>query len=168
MKNKMFYIDKNETIEDILKQIKEFFEYDSGIVCDEDGKVAYFKEDTFNQLLDYITNLQEENERYKRIFEGKERFSKIMPDDTDFIILSKADYDRQQEENERLKKDNLLLIDYQDMEQKYDDYKLRNEKAIEYIKHEWFKREQIGISHLSFSYDELQKILNILNGGDEE
>ena len=58
MKDEMFYIDKNETIEDILKQMKEWFEYDSGIVCDE--KVAYFKEDTFDKLLDYINNLKEE------------------------------------------------------------------------------------------------------------
>lgn len=41
------------------------------------------------------------------------------------------------------------------------------DKAIEYITHEWFKREQIGISHLSFSYDELQHILDILRGENE-
>ena len=47
-------------------------------------------------------------------------------------------------------------------------YKQRIDKAIEYISHEWFKREQIGITHLSFSYDELQHILDILRGKDNE
>lgn len=65
MKNKMFYIDKNETIEDILKQIKEWFEYDNEIVSAE--KVAYFKEDTFNKFLDYITNLQKENKNLEEV-----------------------------------------------------------------------------------------------------
>ena len=44
----------------------------------------------------------------------------------------------------------------------------RIDKAIEYISHEWFKREQIGISELSFSYTELQHILDILRGKDNE
>lgn len=44
----------------------------------------------------------------------------------------------------------------------------RIDEAIEYITHEWFKREQIGISPLSFSYDELQHILDILRGENDE
>ena len=72
-----------------------------------------------------------------------------------------------QEENKRLKKDNLLLIDYQDMEQKYDDYKSRNEKTIEYIrslcyiesKNEWFTYgDDLSPEH----------IVNILQGSDKD
>ena len=104
-------------------------------------------------LLNYITNLQKENEKYKKIFEAKERFSKIMPDDTDFIILSKADYDRQQEDIE------LTAIKL----------KSRNEKAIEYIEND------LQISVLPNNQiingkevvKRINKIVNILQGGDE-
>lgn len=65
----------------------------------------------------YITKLKQENERYKKIFEGKEKFSKIMPEGTDFIILSKTDYDRQQE----------------DIELNAIELKSRIDKTIEYI-----------------------------------
>ena len=65
----------------------------------------------------YITKLKQENERYKKIFEGKEKFSKIMPEGTDFIILSKTDYDRQQE----------------DIELNAIELKSRIDKSIEYI-----------------------------------
>lgn len=98
-------------------------------------------------LKDYITNLQEENERYKKIFEGKERFSKIMPDDTDFIILLKADYDRQQEDIE------LGLIDY----------KSRNEKAIKLLKEAGCYDEETK-TFCDDVWEELPKLLNILNG----
>lgn len=145
-----------DEIKEILDDLRKTAENTIFVVCSSQEELDKMPKYTANflsindrkarLLLNYITNLQEENERYKRIFEGKERFSKIMSDDIDFIIMSKADYDRQLDDIE------LELIDYRS----------RNEKAIEYIKHEWFKREQIGISHLSFSYDELQHILNIL------
>ena len=38
------------------------------------------------------------------------------------------------------------------------------DKTIEYIEHEWFKRQQLGITRLDFSYEELQDILSILRG----
>ena len=108
-------------------------------------------------LLDYITNLQEENEKYKKMFEAKERFSKIMPEDTDFIILSKADYDRQQENIE------LTTLEL----------KTRNEKAVDYINEN---------KHLSmfadcrepeedWNYDleiDPRDLLNILQGKSDE
>ena len=42
----------------------------------------------------------------------------------------------------------------------------RIDKAVEYINHEWFKREQIGIAPLQFSYEELQNVLDILRGDE--
>ena len=109
------------------------------------------------KILDYITNLEQENERYKKLFEGKERFSKIMPEGTDFIILSKADYDRQQEDIEL----NAIKL------------KSRIDKAIEYI-NEHIKYEcdgtYSGMSFYSYHlYDNFKKedLLNILTGGDD-
>ena len=92
----------NNDIREILEQLNGHLKenYDSF----KKGAVDITKYDLYcddlKTLLDYITNLEQENERYKKIFEGKERFSKIMPEDTEFIILSKADYDRQQEDIE--------------------------------------------------------------------
>lgn len=102
--------------------------------------------DNNKRLADYIINLQEENERYKKIFEGKERFSKIMPDDMDFIIMTKADYDRQVDDIE------LTAIGL----------KLRIDKAIEYItRHDWRKLETDN-TYISPSY-----LLNILQGSEK-
>lgn len=107
------------------------------------------------QLVNYITNLQKENEKYKKMFEAKERFSKIMPDDTDFIILSKADYDRQQEDIE------LTAIKL----------KSRNEKAVEYINNLRDESAERQGFYNCFPDDlyiaDIEELLNILEGGDE-
>ena len=55
---------------------------------------------TRDKIIDYITNLQEENERLKKQLNCKERLTKILPEDTEFIILSKSDYDRQEKDIE--------------------------------------------------------------------
>lgn len=87
-----------------------------------------------------ITNLQEENQRLKKKLDCKERFSKIMPEDTEFIILSKADYDRQQEDIE------LVAIELRN----------RIDKAIKVLKHHDHEFE--GTLHSA---------LNILQGDDK-
>ena len=115
-------------------------------------KEMNFSEMLFNRderLLDYITNLQEENERYKKIFEGKERFSKIMPDDMDFIILSKADYDRQQEDIE------LTAIKM----------KQRIDKALKFIKKQkpWWEEWHYDMCGVD---DDIKEIENILRGDE--
>lgn len=98
----------------------------------------------------YITKLKQENERYKKIFEGKEKFSKIMPEGTDFIILSKADYDRQQE----------------DIELNAIELKSRIDKAIEYInsKHNWYGDEEEDNEDYLFELEDFEELLNILQG----
>lgn len=48
--------------------------------------------------------------------------------------------------------------------EEYNIFKQRIEETIEYIEHEWFKRQQLGITRLDFSYEELQDILSILRG----
>ena len=80
-----------------------------------------------------------------------------------------------QKENERLKtktkEQSLLLIDYQDMEQKLEDYKSRIEKAVEYIeKHR--KVYKLGVNQETDEFDYIstspQVLLNILNGRSDE
>ena len=120
-------------------------------------------------VLDYITNLQQKLEEYKDTETYSKRF------------LYKANKDRLNanldlvKENERLKtktkEQSLLLIDYQDMEQKLEDYKTRIEKAVEYIEntplyettYDYNMEEELEIQNVS---DETasNKLLNILNG----
>ena len=58
------------------------------------------KDNNLNRFLDYLTNIEQENERLKKQLNCKEVYSNYMPEGIDFIILSKADYDRQQEDIE--------------------------------------------------------------------
>ena len=121
-------------------------------------------------LLDYITNLQEEIHKKEAMYDSLA-----------------VDYRLSQEENDILKRDieamkhnyNLLvrcIENGESMTQKfengltYQDYKSRNEKAIEYIHNhqpvfELSNKEQIQEWFEKEYYIEL---LNILNGGDEE
>lgn len=65
--SKIFEIGKDETILDVLKQIEEYFKEEDKIKCD--GKLAYFNEDMFNELMNYITNLEQEKNMFKGNFE---------------------------------------------------------------------------------------------------
>ena len=90
-------------------------------------------------LLDYITNLQEELERYQH-------YSKT----TGIEELKK--------ENEKLKKD-IKFYEYS-----FNKFKERFEKGTEYIK----STKYCGIKIDKISLEEyLNKLLNILNGDDE-
>lgn len=97
--------------------------------------------------------LQEENERYKKIFEGKEIFSKIMPDDIDFIVMSKTDYDRQVDDIE------LVALELRS----------RIDNAIEYIKSHQ-KVFALGVNKEVDEFDYIstnpKALLNILQGED--
>ena len=128
------------------------------------------------ELINYITNLQEENEelkaelqeeidsttwwhnRYKALeqvnkklkvkLNCKECFSSTMPENTEFVILTKENYDRQQKDIE------LELIDY----------KQRNEKAIEYIRSEYTITDDDVYLALYSSDGTLDKLESILKG----
>lgn len=82
-------------------------------------------------------------------------------DKTDINVLDEINILEYIDELEQTKEEYIKSLDKLDVLQD------RIDKAIEYITHEWFKREQIGISHLSFSYDELQHILDILRGNND-
>ena len=82
-------------------------------------------------LLNYITNLQKENEELLKKLED--------------VSLDEAN----------IRAD--ILLEQQD-------YKQRNEKAVEYIKENTDKLKTTRIPKIDFNYNEL---LNILKGGDE-
>ena len=95
-----------------------------------------------NMLVDY-NDLKDKNKRLKEKLNCKEYFSSTMPENTEFVILTKENYDRQQKDIE------LELIDY----------KSRNEKAIEYIKQ---------LEHSDWITFGRKILLDILNGDSNE
>lgn len=60
----------------------------------------------------------------------------------------------------------LLLDCITNLQEENENLHQRINKAVEYINHEWFKREKIGIAPLQFSYEELQNVLDILRGDE--
>lgn len=122
----------NDEIKEILEDIKEIY---------------YFK-----PLLDYITNLQQENERLK-----EKSINEILKNDFDMCVKD-------------LKKANKKI-------EKLEDYKSRIEKAVEYIEKEKSNymrscdisnatnREGLIISSAVRTCDDT---LNILNGRSDE
>ena len=103
-------------------------------------------------LLDYITNLQQENEELKK----NQRFHKngVFSLEYDKETLSDMVEDLQQE-NERL---NEILVWKQEHEK---ELHTRIEKAIEYIEDNTYYKSHKG-------YVDLNDLLNILQNGSEE
>ena len=137
----------NEQIKDIFNEIKNEACYTN------DELILTFSEG--NSLLNYITNLQKENQSLKNNYNDNEQaIHKIM------------------EENEKLKdiikKDNHLLGCNFSKKDKYkqerDIYKQINGKAIEYIEQHCDRPGKLLLPKIDFNYNDL---LNILQGGDE-
>ena len=135
----------NDEIKEILEIFKQVdLEPEAGgcYNCpkkDKDKTCIGCLNDAKDKLLDYITNLQKENERLKT----------------------------------KTKEQSLLLIDYQDMEQKLEDYKSRIEKAVEYINKKWeehtyYERNENHLGFCEFSEFEKTDLLDILNGRSVE
>ena len=131
----------------------------------------------FNKIKDYITNLQEyetiiemefKREYAKRYLEErrKEEPNLLYPDSDEIYKR----YYELKEENERLTQGVTLLTNKLiDMTKAKENYKSRNEKAIEYINHEIFKRTiLVGVGTKKYTRNILDNVLNILNGVDEE
>jgi len=74
-------------------------------------------ETDYIKIQNYITNLQKENEKLKEELNCKEYFSSTMPENTEFVILTKENYDKQQKD---LALENIIL-------------KSRNEKSSDFI-----------------------------------
>ena len=68
--------------------------------------------------------------------------------------------------NELPDNDKKLFYAIMDIADERDELKDRIIKAIEYINHEYFKREQIGINKKEFQQWQLEELLNILKGSE--
>lgn len=93
--------------------------------------------------------LKQENERLKEALNCKEYFSSTMPEDTEFVILTKNNYDRQQK----------------DIQFELIDYKSRFEKAIEYTEKQ---KKKMYKSRNKIALFVLMKLENILQGEDKQ
>jgi predicted nucleic acid-binding Zn-ribbon protein len=122
----------------MAEEIKEIFKTKLYFDLDE---TDYIK------IQNYITNLQKENEILKNqlyfIGEQNKSIDKLENGITNLQI-----------ENENLR------IEISARETVCDDYKSRNEKAVEYIKENWG-------SWCSNHYTNATNVVNILQGGDE-
>ena len=147
----------NEDIKEILNRLEriDHKEYSGGFEFADSGS---FDEDCRcfeerKKLANYITNLQKENESLKIKLDCKERLTKILPEDTEFIILTKSDYERQESEIE------LMAFDY----------KQRNEKAVKYLlnnKLYMFKYDDEELFEITTDKKAKDDLLNILKGVD--
>lgn len=113
----------------MTNKIKERIKYFKHYIVDN---LSLDAQDDFQKILDYITNLQEENERVSNLYQTYEEA-------------------------------NGLWI------KKYEDYKSRNEKAIEYIHNHQpvFELSSKGQIQKWFEKEYYVELLNILNGGDD-
>jgi len=120
-----------------------------------------------NQLKDYITNLQQENERLKLeierlndvlVHKPDEKITLKTQDGKEMFIIQSERIDMQEE----LNKANMQLMT------QLQDYKSRCEKAVEYIQNHQLVFELSSKKVISQWFDMFYKdILNILNGSDE-
>lgn len=122
----------NEEIKEILQEVNKIIDNTS---YNED--ITYFEVSHISKLLDYITNLQQENERLKEENKSYQEYP--------FIIIEK---------------NGVICSKNQEIE----DYKSRCEKANTYINEEIKKIQE---HQYSTGVRRLNKIQNILNGSDE-
>lgn len=147
-------------IKEILEYLKnDFYAYGETYIG-EKCKIVTKKENY--QLLDYVTNLQEENE------ELKEQNTKLYKKDTKIINELKEELEITHEKWNKDKQWSECRT------KEWLDYKQRIDKAIEYIKNNKYKKmggygdnEDEDIEICLFE-DDINNLLNILTGGDEE
>jgi len=130
--------------------IKEFIEFRT----DEDGTYFYYNDKDnieqwsykLDELKDYITNLQKENERLKK------DYGSLMQDNAYTLEL--------EQENK------VLLEKYSTIQILYNSSKLKNDKAIKYIK-EHIRIDDEYPAYMEMLVEEKNELLNILQGGDK-
>ena len=134
-----------DEIKEILKEVNKIIDNTA-----YNEEYSYFEVSHISKLLDYMTNLQEEIKRqegnYQIMQEDIVEFVKLLGLRDDFIISEEMPekIKELQEENERLKEENKHIFANVNDDQllrsnamnwaEAQDYKSRNEKAIEYIK----------------------------------
>ena len=141
-----------EEAKEILENIKETIENNN---IEDITTIGY---DTYPErwlkLLNYITNLQKENEKLKNELKSKpdNEITLETKDGQIMTIIQSERIDMQEKLNKSL--NNAI--------EKYQDYKQRNEKAIELIRKALVERDITGNGTL-----DLSDLLNILQGGNE-
>ena len=127
-----------------IKRLIRILEY----ISKEESASAELSQDGCKNLLNYITNLQKENEdllyEINGYLEEKERLKK------------KITFN----EKSRRKMQQSLM-------EQIETYKLRNEKAVEYIKEWWYEKNTRDINRIVSLGDKRIDLYNILQGGDE-
>lgn len=147
----------NNEIKEILDKAKEISKYGA------DGKqhIRFFNQFEAKLLLDYITNLEQENKEWDMIFD----------------TFSKRPYAHKylEEKRKELGNDKIIGLDSEMIYKDYYDYKSRCEKAIEYIKYndsdlytfvpDYDYEENLVDNYESSSFRE--DLLNILQNGSD-
>jgi hypothetical protein len=104
-------------------------------------------------LAEELEKERKKNKELEKQLKCKKEYTKYLPEDTEFIILTKPDYDRQQEE----------------LQDKVFELQERIDKAVLYIIHENFKRTiLIGVGTKKYTRNILDNVLNILKGDNNE
>lgn len=137
----------NDGIKKILDNFKDYeLRYKQ---CNENQFIIFYRD--IHLLLDYITNLQQENERLKQDYINVKNY----------IVLRKVDSEVQD-------KATLYNIELENINKKrYEDYKSRIEKAVEYMKKHIEKCNIDGYEGKFDNFDiftKPQELLNILLG----
>jgi cell shape-determining protein MreC len=142
------------------KNIKNYTEYQQKTTFSKN----YQRYKNHKLLLDYITNLQEENHRLKELCDKYEEEHITTFNEWKETITDKYQTLKDlQQENERLKKRNKEIYDgFIATQEELSDYATRIDKAIRYIHKNYY--EVVYKTKGTMEND----LLNILNGGDEE
>ena len=115
--------------------------------------------DKINKNLKIIDSLLMENGFYKYI-------SKVVNIE-DGVSQLYDNLEQLQQENQQLKQKLSILSVKPAIPTTEEKLKYRIEKVVEYIEHEWFKRNQLGIYDKSFQEWEMKKLLEILKGDNK-
>lgn len=123
------------------EEIKEiFYKLRSDDYYEKHYQQSVYYEKDLIKLENYITNLQKENEKLKE--ENKHIFSRVNDDE---LLISNA-------------------MNYAELQ----DYKSRNEKAVEYIKEWWYEKNTRDINRIVSLGDKRIDLLNILQGENDD
>ena len=113
------------------------------------------------ELENKITDLQEENEKLL------EKFSNKIEEVSDLIKENERLKERCEYLQRSCKRKEEQMLDYRMEYMEQEDYKSRNEKAIEFIEHENFKRKLLGFSENKYLKNIQKELIEILKGEDK-
>lgn len=143
-------------IKEILYKLKNIHNFDYSETCDNENNIIekeydiYLSKKDTDLLLDYITNLQEENKEWEYIQD----------------IQNNRKYRKRYLEERRKEETNLYLPDYDEVYKRFFEQRDRINKAIEMFDNEKLNNYYSGMSY-EFEIDDFKKdLLNILRGDE--